>query len=70
MFEDDTRRLVQVATVANTMASAGNAAAWRALKWLAEQVEAGTLPARLYIPERTAKETRYCAPADETLKVL
>lgn len=69
MFEDDTRRLVQVATVANTMASASNAAAWRALKWLAGQVEAGTLPARLYIPERTAKESRYCAPANEALKV-
>ena len=69
MFEDDNRRLVQVASIANAIARASNAAPWSALKWLAEQAKAGALPARLYLPERTAKETCHSAASDESLKV-
>ena len=46
-----------------------NAAPWRALKWLAEQAKAGALPARLYLPERTAKEACHSAASGESLKV-
>lgn len=69
MFEDDNRRLVQVASIANAIARASNAAPWSALKWLAEQAKAGALPARLYLPERTAKEACHSAASDESLKV-
>lgn len=69
MFEDDNRRLVQIVSIANAIARAGNAAPWRALKWLAEQAKAGALPARLYLPERNAKEACHCAASDESLKV-
>lgn len=52
MFDDDDRRLVQVASIANAIGAAENAAPWRGLLWLAGEVEAGTLAARLFIPVR------------------
>lgn len=48
MFDDDHRRLVQVASIANAIAAAENASPWRALLWLAEQAEAGNLAPRLF----------------------
>jgi hypothetical protein len=68
MFDDDDRRLVQVASIANAIGAAENASPWRALVWLAAQVEAGALPASLYIPVRmnTVDTTR--ASPDESLR--
>lgn len=69
MFDDDVRRLVQVASIANAVGAADNAAPWRALLWLAGQVEAGTLAARLYIPVRMRTVDTTRASRDESLVV-
>ena len=64
----DERRFVQVATVANVVARAENCSPWRALVWLAGQVEAGKLSSALYIPDRTEGEERHCASAEESIR--
>lgn len=60
MFDEDDRRLVQVASVVNAIGAAENVPPWRVLLWLAGEVEAGTLVASLYIPlrMRTVETTR------------
>lgn len=69
MFDDDVRRLVQVASIANAVGAADNAAPWRALLWLAGQVEAGTLAARLFIPVRMRGVDTARGSRDESLAV-
>lgn len=68
MFEDDDRRLVQVASIANTIAATEKAAPWRALVWLAVQAESGVLAARLYTSVRTREVDSSCASAAESLR--
>ena len=69
MFDEDDRRLVQVASIANAIGVAENAAPWRALIWLAGEAEAGTLAASLYIPVRMRTVDTTRASPKESIEV-
>lgn len=67
MFDEDDRRLVQVASIAIAIGSAGNASPCRALLWLAGEVIGGRLAARLFIPVRMRTVDTTRASSDESL---
>lgn len=69
MFDDDDRRLVQVASIANAVGAAENASPWRALLWLAQEAEARRLPPFLHIPVRMRTVDTTRASLDESLRV-
>lgn len=69
MFEDDDRRLVRIADIACAVARGAQGEPWRGLIWLVEQVEAGALPARLYIPVIATTVDTQCVPPEESKSI-